>query len=226
MAWMQFSRGLRLDPVIRPSPEALVILLQDHGTSAATLAPVAASWATSVPGAAFVALDGFGQFDPLSSLDPDANVEPLVLDRVTQHLEPLLGRQLRSYRLDASRLVLVGFGYGGTLALHMVLRRGLGCAGVLAFGAKVMRPLPRIVRVDQKLRLIACAEDGDMDHSSLREVVALLTKYGIDTRAALLPGAALSDQAIRHGGAYLVELVATAQRGDRFHLDRESSHAQ
>ncbi|SDR56960.1 hypothetical protein SAMN05444161_6384 [Rhizobiales bacterium GAS191] len=223
MAWMRFSRGFRLDPVTRPSREALVILLQDHGTSAATLAPVAARWATSVPAAAFVVLDGFGQFDPLSSLGPAANIEPLALDRMAQHLEPLLGGELRSNRLDAGRLVLVGFGYGGTLALHMVLRRGLGCAGALAFDAKVMRPLPRILRVDQKLRLIACGEDGD--HRSLREVVALLTTYGIDTRAALLPGTALSDQAIRHGSAYLVELVATAQRGDRFHLDRESSHA-
>ena len=37
----------------------------------------------------------------------------------------------------------------------------------------------------------------------------------------LLPGPPLCDEAVRHGGAYLMELVATAQRGDRTHvLDR------
>jgi len=229
----QSSQGFSLDPTASGPPEALVILLQDLGTSAVRLAPIAARWATSLPTAAFIALDTLAPFDPLASclskrttLDPDANVEPSALDRMTRHLEPLLRGRLRCHRLDAGRLVLVGFGSGGTLALHMALRRGLGCAGVLAIGAKVMRPVPRIQRVDQKLRLIACAGDGDIDHRSLRETVTLLATYGIDTRAALLPSSARSDEAIRHGAAYLVELVATAQRRDQGHIDRESSDAR
>jgi len=233
MTWTQFSQGFRLDPITKGSPEALVILLHDLGTCAATLGPVAARWAATVPTAAFIALDGTEQFDPPSSglpshrtLDLDTGAEPARLDGAARQLGPLLERQLRSCRLDASRLVLVGFGYGGTLALHMVLRQRRSCAGVLAFAAKPMRPLPRILRVDHKVRLIACLGEGRIDHGSLRDVVALLTGRGIDTRAVLLAGSALSDEAIRHGGAYLVELVATAQRGARFHVDRERSHAQ
>jgi hypothetical protein len=43
----------------------------------------------------------------------------------------------------------------------------------------------------------------------------------------LLVGSVLSEESIRHGGAYLVELVATAQqRGDQLSLDREGSHEQ
>jgi hypothetical protein len=60
----------------------------------------------------------------------------------------------------------------------------------------------------------------------LCDLVAQLTTRGIDARGILLGGSALSDEAIRHGGAYLVELVATAQRGDHLHVNRESSHAQ
>jgi predicted esterase len=233
MSRQQFSQGFSLGPIGGEPAEALVILLHGLGMSAVTLAPVAARWATSVPAAAFAALDALAPFDPRPSgpapsptlgLDPD--VEPTAIDRMARDLEPLLRRQLRSHRLDAGRLVLVGFGHGGTLALQLVLRRGLGCAGVLAFGAKMMRPLPRIPSAGQKLRLIACAEDGGIDHRGLREAVALLTAYAMDTRAALLPGSALSEAAIRHGGAYLVELVATAQRRDRFRIDREISHAQ
>jgi predicted esterase len=230
MTWMQFSHGLRLDPIAKGSPEALVILLHDLGASAATLTPIAARWATSVPTTAFIALDGIEQLDPSSSgLPPhtiDPSAEPTVLDRAARHLEPLLEHQLGSCRLDASRLVLVGFGHGGTLALHVLLRQGWSCAGVLAFAAKLTRPLPRILRVGYKVRLMECVGDGHVGHSSLRDVVALLTARGIDTRGVSLAGSALSDEAIRHGGAYLVELVATAQRGDRFHVDQESSQTQ
>jgi predicted esterase len=233
MTWMQFSHGVRLDPIAKGSPEALVILLHDLGARAATLSPVVARWAATVPTTAFIALDGTEQPDPPSSgllphrtLDLDAGAEPAALDGATRHLGPLLERQLRSCRLEAGRLVLVGFGYGGTLALHMVLRQGWSCAGVLAFAAKLMHPLPRILRVDPKVRLIACLGEGHIGHGSLRDVVASLTGRGIDTRAVLLAGSALSDEAIRHGGAYLVELVATAQRGARFHVEPEGSHAQ
>jgi predicted esterase len=232
MTWMRFSHGLRLDSVAKRSPEALVVLLPDVGNSAATLSPIAARWAKTVPTTAFIALDGVEQRDPPSSglpshsmLDLDGRAEPTMLDRAARHLGPLLEQQLRSCRLDASRLVLAGFGYGGTLALYMLLRQGWNCAGVLAVAAKLMRPLPRILRVDRKIRLIECMGDRHIDHSTLRDVVALLTTRGIDTRGVLLAGSPISDEAIRHGGAYLVELVATAQRGNRFHVDRESSNS-
>jgi len=233
MTWVQFPHGFRLDPIAKGSPEALVILLHDLGATAATLTAVAARWATTVPTTAFIALNAIEQLDPPScglprhtTPDLDASAEPTVLDRAARHIKPQLEQQLRFYRLDASRLVLVGFGYGGTVALHMLLRQGQSCAGVLAFAAQLMRPFPRILRVDYKVRLIECVEVGHIGHSNLRDVVALLTARGIDTRGVLLPGSALSDEAIRHGGAYLVELVATAQRGDRFHVDREGSEAQ
>src|SRR6202030_370787 len=133
---------------------------------------------------------------------------PAVLDGATRQLGPLFECQLRSYRLDASRLVLVGFGHGGTLALHMVLRQGWSCAGVLAFAAKLMRPLPRTLRVDHYVPLIACVGDDPVAHGSLRDAVASLTGRGIDTRGVLLSDPALSDIVIRHGGVLLVELVA------------------
>src|ERR1700730_13087887 len=102
MTWRQFSHGLRLDPIAKGSPEALVILLHDLGASAATLTPIAARWATSVPTTAFIALDGIEQLDPSSSgLPPhtiDPSAEPTVLDRAARHLEPLLEHQLGSCR--------------------------------------------------------------------------------------------------------------------------------
>ena len=74
------------------------------------------------------------------------------------------------------------------------------------------RPLPRLLRIDHKVRLIECVGDRPTAHSNLRELVAQLGARGIDTRGVLLAGSMLSEPAIRHGGAYLVELVASAQR--------------
>ena len=214
MSWVQFPDGLRFDPVAKRSPEALVVLLHDVGASAATLVPIAERWAPAVPMTAFVALD---RIDGTSG-------DPTALNSATRHLELLLEQQLCLHRLDASRLVLIGFGHGGTLALHRVLHRGWGCAGVLAFAARLIRPLPRTLRIACKLRLIETVAPGPVVSNGLREVVSLLTARGIDTRGVLLGGPELSDEAIRHGGAYLVELVATAQRGNHFHFNRENNH--
>jgi predicted esterase len=228
VSWTPFSHGLRLDPIGEGSPAALVALLSDLDASAATLAPIAARWAASVPTTAFVALEAIEPFvsspDGRATRTPGAEPEdPVMLDRAARRLEPLLERQLRAYRLDASRLVLVGFGYGGTLALHLVLRHGWRCAGVLAFAAKLARPLPRLISVRHKVRLIGRLGDDDFGPGSLREIVAPLSACGIDARGVLLAGSALSDEAVRHGGAYLVELVATAQQGDLFHVDTRAA---
>jgi predicted esterase len=227
MPWMQFSQGFRLDPIAEEPPKALVVLLHEFGASAAM--PVAGRWAASVSTTAFIALEGLEPVGVSSfelqhtRADLDGRTDVATLDCVAQRLQPLLEQQLRSSRLDASQLVLVGFGYGGTAALHLLLRQGWSCAGVLAFAATLTRPLPRGLRVDYKIRLIDCAQEG-RTHNILRDVVASLTARGIDARGVLLAGSALSDEAIRHGGSYLVELVATAQRGNRFHVDWENSH--
>jgi predicted esterase len=220
MAWSQFSNGFRLDPIVKGSPQALVALLHDRGASATSLKPVAMRWAMAVPTTAFIALDGIEQLEPdsLRFPNPVLNTELALIESATRSLEPVLADQLRSFRLNADRLVFAGFGYGGTLALHSSLHQGWRCGGVLAFAAKLIRPLPRIVSVAHKVRLIGCA--GSEGHNSLRDDVTLLTARGIDTRGVVLGGSALSEEAIRHGGAYLVELVATAQRGDRYHAER------
>jgi predicted esterase len=227
MGWIRFSRGHRLEPTGGEPAETIVALLHDLGQPTEVVLSVAARWAAAVPTTAFVAFDGIEQLDPppcggqwRTMLDLEAGAEPLVLDRVVRHLEPLLAP------LDASRLVLVGFHHGGTVALHLVLRHGWSCAGVLAFSPKLTQPLPRTIRIDAKIRLIESVESGHVGDAGLRDAVASLAARGVDARGVRLAGSTLSDEAIRHGGAYLGELIATAQRGYRFHvLDRETRHA-
>ena len=148
-----FSQGFQLNPVAKGSPKALVLLLSDPGTAIEAVAAVAARWAASVPAAAFIALEGSGQSEPMSdsvgssvgSTDPRIGAEPDWFDRAGRGLAPLIALELRTRRLDGGQLVLVGFGAGGTLALHLVLRQGWSSAGVLAFaltGALLLMPVP------------------------------------------------------------------------------------
>jgi predicted esterase len=175
-----------------------------------------------MPRSVFVALDGIEQLEPPSY----GSTEPIVLDRAARNLKPLVHQQLRTFRLDASRFVLAGFGYGGTLALHMALRLGLSCAGVVAFGAKLMHPLPRILRVDNKVRLIESAEDHHIGHRRLRDGAAALAARGVDTQEVVLVGEFMSDEAIRHGSACLKELVGNAKREDWPQRIEERRYAQ
>jgi predicted esterase len=232
MTWRQFSHGLRLDPITKGAPKALVVLLHDFDATAESLTSIAARWAAAVPSTAFVALPGSAPSDlpsdrvPQQPTDYLAKANLAMLEVAALRLAPVIDQQLRSRRLDASRLVLGGFGYGGMLALHMVLCQGIRCAGVLAYSTKPMTPLRRILEVDRKVRLIECIGDRHIGQSSLRDIIELLALRGIDARGVSLVGSALSEEAIRLGGAYLVELVATAQRGDRFPLARENSDAR
>ena len=128
-------------------------------------------------------------------------------------LEPVLQRLLRIAAVGSSRLVLVGLGTAGSLALQIVLRLSWNCAGVLAIGASLRQPLPDLMGIEQKIRLIQCAPSEQAGFPGLRDEVAALARRGVDARGATVSGSALSDEAIRHAGAYLVELVANAQRG-------------
>jgi predicted esterase len=201
LTWRQFPHGFRLDPILEGPPDALVVILPDAGSAAVTLYPVVVRWASAVPTTEFLVLEAIGSD---------------VLDRAMERLASLLHRELRARHLDASRLVLAGFGQGGTLALHGVLREGRGCAGVLALDPRLVRPPSPAAPGTAKIRLIASGDDGPLDHRSLHDFVALLTSAGIDARGVMLAAPSLSHEAIRHAGAYLVELVATAQRGGIF----------
>ena len=149
---MQFTHAFRLDPIIKGPPRAGVILLYKFTPSKL----VATRWAIRVPAAAFIGLQCAN--DTASTVFRESKSARLT--RAARALEAVLDDQAQLLRLNGSQLVVVGFGDAGTLALRHVLQQGWSCAGVLTFGAKVLRPLPRRVSNLHKVRLIEYAGDA------------------------------------------------------------------
>ncbi len=203
MTWKQFAFGFRVDPAKAP-PDSAVILLHDLGATSASLASVATVWGALMPRTAFIAVDGIEQLEPPSY----GSTEPAVLDRTARRLDPVVERQLRTFRPAVGRVMIAGFGYGGTLALHMLLSHGWEGAGVLAVNARLTRPLVRTIKARSKVRLVECTNDCASEQSRVREFAASLAAAGVDVRQTCLADSALSDEAIRRAGAYLVELAS------------------
>ena len=211
MDWTRFPCGFRLEPIAHGSPEALVVVLHDFHTST-ELTTVATRWAAALPTTTFILLDGVEQ---LGLLPHELAVAPTGLSPAARHLERGFDRKLSAHGYDAQRVVLVGFGYGGSLALYMAVNRGWGCAGALAFEGNLTLPLPPLLRIDTKVRLIKSFATGPFEYGALHAETNHLIDRGIDARGVVLRGPTLSDEAARHGGAYLVELVAHAHRHGR-----------
>lgn len=220
MALLRFSHWIKADEPLNGAPEALVVLLQESAYPSVQMKSVTARWAATVPSAAFAVLCVSDYSSrPLATNEAGPSTERDRLESAAKELKKFIDDQLSARRFQADRLVLAGFGQGGSIALHLLLQQGANCVGVLALDARFIRPISRMKRVDYKIRLIELSDRGAA-HAGLRDFVEVLTGLGIDGRGIRLPGCATSEVAIRHGGAYLAELVATAQRGNRLPLDQ------
>ena len=110
----------------------------------------------------------------------------------------------------SARLVLLGHGYAGGIALGLVLGGALTCSGIV--GLDIPAAPHEVVQTNAKIRLVQRAGDRGEDGLGLADV---FRRRGIDLRCMVLPGA-------DHGAAnadvaafwavrtFLVELVATA----------------
>ena len=138
--------GPRLQPR-GGSADALVVLLHGYGANGDDLIALADGWRERLPGAAFVApnaadpipgMPGSLQWFPLTMRDPSEYWRGVVAARPA--LDRFLDAELTRYRLDANRLVLVGFSQGTMMALHTGLRRAAAPAAIVGFSGLLAGP--------------------------------------------------------------------------------------
>jgi phospholipase/carboxylesterase len=138
--------GPRLEPH-RGRASALVVLLHGYGANGDDLIALGDGWRRSLPDAAFVAPNAPGtipgmhgglQWFPLTLRDPGEYLRGAAAAQPA--LDRFLNAELARYRLEADRLVLVGFSQGTMMALHAGLRRTVAPAGIVGYSGLLAGP--------------------------------------------------------------------------------------
>ena len=126
---------------------ALVVLLHGYGANGDDLIALGEDWRRVLPDVAFAApnapsaipgMHGGLQWFPLTLRDPSEYWRGVAAAQPA--LDRFLDAELARHRLEANRLVLVGFSQGSMMALHAGLRRAMAPAGIVAYSGLLAGP--------------------------------------------------------------------------------------
>ncbi len=121
--------GPRREPA-KGAPDSLIMLLHGYGANGEDLIGLADAWRLLLPQALFVAHNApeyvpmtFNGFQWFALLQRDADEFRRGVAQAAPMLDATIDAELAQAKLDASRLILVGFSQGTMMALHAGLRR-------------------------------------------------------------------------------------------------------
>jgi phospholipase/carboxylesterase len=214
MATLTRLDGPRQPPANGQPASKLVILLHGYGADGNDLIGLAPYWARLLPDAAFVSphapepcgMQPMGrQWFAINSFGAEERLRGA--ERAAPALDQFIDAELQRYRLDDSRLALVGFSQGTMMALHVGLRRTRPVAGVLGYSGALVAPerLPSEVRARPPVLLV----HGDMDDllpvESLFHAAQGLGAAGIATQWHISPqcGHSIAQDGLELGGEFL-----------------------
>lgn len=188
--------GPRIEPSAE-TPRALVVLIHGYGADGSDLIDLGRTWAPLFPDVAFVApsapeaceMAPFGrQWFRLTLRDPSeywrgVTTAGPVLDR-------FLDAELARYRLDDSRLALVGFSQGTIMALHVGFRRTNRIAGLIGYSGRLAGPehLESDLRNRFPVLLVHGADDDVLPAELTLESERILSRLNIPVRTHIEPG--------------------------------------
>jgi phospholipase/carboxylesterase len=139
--------GPRRKPLSGGPPTSLIVLLHGLGADGADLIELAGPLGAALPDAAFAAPNApepcdmapFGyQWFSLQDREPQRLARDA--DAAAGPLAGFVEAELASYRLDATRLALVGFSQGTMMALHLGLRMVPAPAAIVGFSGVLLAP--------------------------------------------------------------------------------------
>lgn len=125
----------------------LVVFLHGYGADGNDLIGIAKQWQSFMPDAAFVSphapepcaqAPSGRQWFPLTMRDE--NERWVGVNKAAPILDAFLDAELNRYRLDDSKLALIGFSQGTMLALHVGLRRARAPGGILGYSGVLVGP--------------------------------------------------------------------------------------
>ncbi|HEY7991957.1 MAG TPA: alpha/beta fold hydrolase [Stellaceae bacterium] len=176
------------------SPRRLVVLLHGLGADGNDLFGLAPAFAPALPETAFVSPDApfpcdmapYGrQWFSLQTRDPAAILAG-VKDSA-RILDGFLDDMLEKYRLDDSKLALVGFSQGCMMSLYVGPRRAKRIAGIVGYSGRLVGDTAEF-KSKPPMLLVHGDADQVVPPDSLPLAVAALEKAGVPVEAVARPG--------------------------------------
>ena len=158
----------------RKGPEkadAVVVFLHGYGADGADLLGLADPLSPHLPGTAFHAPDapersinnpmGY-QWFPIPWLDGSTEAQAqAAMGRSITALNAFLDRVLTDERLEADRMIVIGFSQGTMMALHVLPRRDAEVAGIVGFSGRLL--VPEMLEDEARVKPPVLLIHGDQD---------------------------------------------------------------
>lgn len=198
------------------SPRRLVVLLHGLGADGNDLFGLAPAFAPALPETAFVSPDApfpcdmapYGrQWFSLQTRDPAAILAG-VKDSA-RILDGFLDDMLEKYRLDDSKLALVGFSQGCMMSLYVGPRRAKRIAGIVGYSGRLVGDTAEF-KSKPPMLLVHGDADQVVPPDSLPLAVAALEKAGVPVEAVARPGLGhgIDPIGLERGRDFLVKVLA------------------
>ncbi|MCO5120932.1 MAG: dienelactone hydrolase family protein [Burkholderiaceae bacterium] len=159
---MEEEIWIELPPINPDAPRRLIVFLHEHGSDAGRFAPVGVAWQLKFPGAVG-ALINAGEHAPgkgrrwfaARPLEGRADRIAAAVADFRERLAALQDEQ----RIGGMRTMLVGFGQGATVALEAIRGGQSPASIVVAYAARLGRPVRPGERIDAAIHLVHGTHD-------------------------------------------------------------------
>lgn len=178
------------------APKQLVVLLHGWGADGPNLIDLADLFLQVLPDAEFIAPNA----PQVCEANPYGYQWFSLMDRQPQHmlsgarnaadiLNHFLDAQLKEYKLDNSKLALVGFSQGTMIGLHVALRRTPPIAALVGFSGALIAPdiLSKEIAARPPIALIHGEADDVVPYKSMAMAADALKKHGVEVQSSTRP---------------------------------------
>ncbi len=183
-------------PVSGKAPKSAVIFLHGLGSDGENLIGLAPFMAEKFPDTIFISPNAPFRFDmfeqgyqwfSLTDRDPAKMLHGV--REAAPILDKFIDEVLAEYKLDESKLALVGFSQGTMTALYTAIRRAKKIAAIVGFSGSLIAP--ELLAAEAKVKPDICLIHGDADdvvpHAALAHAERALMKEGFYVEAHTRP---------------------------------------
>ena len=183
----QAQLWLELPPISPLATSRLLVFLHGAGSSPEAFAPIAVAWQLKFPGARVIIMQGLQRAADRSGSDWFDATGPMASRReqITAAVRELTVRiaTLQSqFQIDAQHTMLIGFSQGATMVLEAARQSPAPASIVVAYAARLARPILPDEQVDATVHLLHGEFDtwvplpfAEQAHRGLRAIGADVT---------------------------------------------------